>query len=140
MSLLEIFLMVVVIGSLSAIAVILYYNRKNLSLDQNKDGKADLADLKIGINNAVKGAKSDITAALDLNKDGKLDAADVKLAVKKVNTPAVKKSLDLNKDGKLDAADVKLATKKAKDAIKKAKETSKPKSSKAKPDASKSKK
>jgi hypothetical protein len=63
---------VVVVGAL------IYFNRKSKSLDVNKDGKVDSADVKVAIQNVAAGIK----ATADVNKDGKVDAADVKVVTK----------------------------------------------------------
>jgi uncharacterized protein (DUF2141 family) len=116
MSLIELFVAAIVTGSLIAIVVILYYNRKDFFvLDKNKDGKVDSKDLTVAIDRLT----GELSSMLDQNGDGKLDSADVNVAVakvKKATAPRVKKVLDQNGDGKLDSADVNVAVAKVKKA------------------------
>lgn len=63
-----------------------YFNKDAKSTDLNSDGKTDVNDLAVAVENAVTGVK----AAADVNKDGKLDAADVKVVATKAKATAKK--------------------------------------------------
>ena len=63
-----------------------YFNKDTKSTDLNSDGKTDVNDLAVAVENAVTGVK----AAADVNKDGKLDAADVKVVATKAKATAKK--------------------------------------------------
>lgn len=78
--LLWILLGLVVVG-----AFIWYVNRDN-KLDSNDDGKIDVAEAKVAVENAVAEAKN----LADVNKDGKVNVADAKEAGKKAKAGAKK--------------------------------------------------
>ena len=81
----EIFLISLVVAF---IAIAFYYNRSSKSLDINKDGKVDTADVKAAVQNVVCGVQE----TADVNKDGKVDSADAKVVVENVKTTAKKAS------------------------------------------------
>lgn len=87
---------------IAVVAVVLgaaiYVYNKNKTLDVNKDGKINAADVEA----AVKVVVADVKAKADVNKDGKVDLADAKAVKTKAKAGAKK------------------ATAKAKDAVKKA--------------------
>ena len=64
-----------------------YFNKDAKSTDLNSDGKTDVNDLAVAVENAVTGVK----AAADVNKDGKLDAADVKVVATKAKAAGITK-------------------------------------------------
>jgi hypothetical protein len=85
-----------------------YFNRDARSTDLNNDGKTDVKDVLVAVDNTVVGLK----ATADVNKDGKVDVADVKVVAKKAKAGA-KKTADVNKDGKVNAKDAKAAVAKS---------------------------
>lgn len=64
-----------------------YFNRDANSTDLNNDGKTDVKDALVAVENTVAGVK----AATDINKDGKVDAGDVKVVATKAKA-GVKKA------------------------------------------------
>lgn len=78
-------LLIVLVVVLGGVAV-WYFNKSAKSLDLNSDGKTDVADVKVAVENTVAGVK----AAADVNKDGKLDSADVKVVAEKAKKTAKK--------------------------------------------------
>jgi len=69
-------IVVVIIGTL------IYFNRESRGLDFNQDGKVDVEDAKVAVQNATEGLKKEVKAA----------TTKAKTAVKKVagKKPAVK--------------------------------------------------
>ncbi len=65
---------------------IFYFNRSSKSLDVNQDGKVDVKDAEVAVQNTVEGVK----AAADVNHDGKVDTADAKEVVKKAKAATKK--------------------------------------------------
>jgi hypothetical protein len=63
-----------------------YFNRDANSTDLNNDGKTDVKDALVAVENTVAGVK----AATDVNKDGKVDAGDVKVVATKAKAGAKK--------------------------------------------------
>jgi hypothetical protein len=63
-----------------------YFNRDAKSADLNSDGKTDVKDALVAVENTVDGLK----AAADVNKDGKVDAGDVKAVATKAKAGAKK--------------------------------------------------
>ena len=78
----ELLIAIVVLGGVA----VWYFNRSAKSLDLNNDGKTDVADAKVALDNTVVGLK----AAADVNKDGKLDSADAKVVATKAKAGAKK--------------------------------------------------
>jgi len=78
-------LLVVVVVVLAGVAV-WYFNRSAKTTDLNSDGKTDVKDVLVAVENTVSGVK----AAADLNKDGKVNSGDAKVVVKKAKTTAKK--------------------------------------------------
>lgn len=78
-----------------------YFNKGAKSADLNSDGKTDVKDALVAVENTVAGVK----AAADVNKDGKLDAGDVKVVAEKAKKGAKKAA------GKVKAATAKTAAK-----------------------------
>lgn len=63
-----------------------YFNREAKSTDLNNDGKTDVKDALVAVENTVAGVK----ASADVNKDGKVDAGDVKVVATKAKAGAKK--------------------------------------------------
>jgi hypothetical protein len=63
-----------------------YFNRDANSTDLNNDGKTDVKDALVAVENTVAGVK----AATDVNKDGKVDAGDIKVVATKAKAGAKK--------------------------------------------------
>jgi preprotein translocase subunit SecF len=61
-----------------AVGAIWYFNRDK-GLDVNSDGKVDVKDLEVAVENAVVAVKE----VIDVNKDGAVDAKDVKAVATK---------------------------------------------------------
>jgi len=79
-----------IIAVVVAVAALIYYNRasrKGLDLDQ--DGDIDLADVKIAVDNAKRGAAADIVKVKTAAKTAAKKAAAKKAPAKK---PAAKKA------------------------------------------------
>lgn len=76
---------VIIVLVLGAVAL-WYFNRDVKTLDVNADGKVDVADAKVAVENVVEGVK----AAADVNNDGKVDVADAKVVVEKAKAGAKK--------------------------------------------------
>lgn len=72
--------------ALVVVGAFVWYVNRDSKLDSNDDGKVDLAEAKVAVENAVNVAKN----LVDVNKDGKVDVADVKEAGKKVKAGAKK--------------------------------------------------
>lgn len=68
------------------VGVVIYYNRSAKKLDLNNDGKVNVEDVKIAVENTVSG----VVETADANKDGKVDVEDVKVVAEKVKTTAKK--------------------------------------------------
>ena len=69
------------------VGALVYFNRSAQSLDINNDGKVDLTDAKVAVDNAVNGVKD----VADVNKDGTVNLSDIKAAGEKA-TSGVKKA------------------------------------------------
>jgi preprotein translocase subunit SecF len=82
-----------IIIALIAIAVIgvIWYANRNTGLDANKDGKIDLKDAGVMLEQTAKVVVEEVKQTADVNKDGKVDVADVKEVATKAKT-AVKKA------------------------------------------------
>jgi hypothetical protein len=78
----ELLIAIVVLGGVA----VWYFNRSAKSFDLNSDGKTDVADAKVAVENAVTGVK----AVADVNNDGNLDSADVKVVAEKAKKTAKK--------------------------------------------------
>lgn len=63
-----------------------YFNRDAKTTDLNSDGKTDVKDALVAVENTVAGVK----AGADINKDGKVDAGDVKVVATKAKAGAKK--------------------------------------------------
>lgn len=63
-----------------------YFNKNAKTTDLNSDGKTDVNDALVAVENTVAGVK----AAADVNKDGKVDAGDVKVVATKAKAGAKK--------------------------------------------------
>ena len=63
-----------------------YFNRDAKTTDLNSDGKTDVKDALVAVENTVAGVK----AVADVNKDGKVDAGDVKVVATKAKAGAKK--------------------------------------------------
>lgn len=63
-----------------------YFNKNAKTTDLNSDGKTDVKDALVAVENTVAGVK----AAADVNKDGKVDAGDVKVVATKAKAGAKK--------------------------------------------------
>jgi hypothetical protein len=63
-----------------------YFNREAKSTDLNNDGKTDVKDALVAVENTVAGVKY----VADVNKDGKVDAGDVKVVATKAKAGAKK--------------------------------------------------
>lgn len=74
--------LVVVFGGVA----VWYFNKGAKSADLNSDGKTDVKDALVAVENTVAGVK----AAADVNKDGKLDSGDVKAVAEKAKKGAKK--------------------------------------------------
>jgi hypothetical protein len=96
-------LLILVVVALGGVAV-WYFNKGAKSADLNSDGKTDVKDALVAVENTVAGVK----AAADVNKDGKLDSGDVKVVAEKAKKGA-KKAV-----GKAKAATAKATAKKPK--------------------------
>lgn len=68
------------------VGVVIYYNKSAKKLDLNNDGKVNVEDVKVAVENTVAG----VTETVDVNKDGKVDVEDVKVVVEKAKTTAKK--------------------------------------------------
>lgn len=90
--------LVVVFGGVA----VWYFNKSAKSADLNSDGKTDVKDALVAVENTVAGVK----AAADVNNDGKLDSGDVKVVAEKAKKGA-KKAV-----GKAKAATAKATAKK----------------------------
>lgn len=78
-------LLILAVVALGGVAV-WYFNKGAASADLNSDGKTDVKDALVAVENTVAGVK----AAADVNKDGKLDAGDVKVVATKAKAGAKK--------------------------------------------------
>jgi len=78
-------LLILAVVALAGVAV-WYFNKGAASSDLNNDGKTDVKDALVAVENTVAGVK----AAADVNKDGKLDAGDVKVVAEKAKKGAKK--------------------------------------------------
>lgn len=78
-------LLILAVVALGGLAV-WYFNKGAASADLNSDGKTDVKDALVAVENTVAGVK----AAADVNKDGKLDAGDVKVVATKAKAGAKK--------------------------------------------------
>ncbi len=96
-------LLILAVVALGGVAV-WYFNKGAASADLNSDGKTDVKDALVAVENTVAGVK----AAADVNKDGKLDSGDVKVVAEKAKKTA-KKAV-----GKAKAATAKATAKKPK--------------------------
>ena len=78
-------LLILAVVALGGVAV-WYFNKGAASADLNSDGKTDVKDALVAVENTVAGVK----AAADVNKDGKLDSGDVKVVAEKAKKGAKK--------------------------------------------------
>ena len=78
-------LLILAVVALGGVAV-WYFNKGAASADLNNDGKTDVKDALVAVENTVAGVK----AAADVNKDGKLDSGDVKVVAEKTKKTAKK--------------------------------------------------
>jgi predicted hydrolase (HD superfamily) len=70
-----------------------YFNKNAKTTDLNSDGKTDVKDALVAVENTVAGVK----AAADVNKDGKVDAGDVKVVATKAKAGAKKAATGVRK-------------------------------------------
>lgn len=96
-----------IIIALIAVVVLgaIWYVNRNTGFDANKDGKIDLKDAGVMLEQTAK----EVAVVADVNKDGKVDSADVKVVAEKTKET------------------VKKAATKAKTAVSKNKKTKAPK-------------
>lgn len=91
-----------IIIALIAIVVLgaIWYANRDTGFDANKDGKVDLKDAGVMLEQTVAEVKN----VADTNNDGKVDVADAKVAVEKtkatVKKAAVKAKTAVNKNRK----------------------------------------
>jgi hypothetical protein len=52
------------------IAAILFFNRSSKSLDVNQDGKVDVEDAKVAVQNTVEGVKKEVAKATTRSRKG----------------------------------------------------------------------
>lgn len=98
-------LLILVVVAVGGVAV-WYFNKGAKSADLNSDGKTDVKDALVAVENTVEGVK----AAADVNKDGKLDSADVKVVAKKARATAKKAATGATAGAKKTAAKIKATT------------------------------
>jgi hypothetical protein len=67
-------IVIVIIGTI-------WYVNRDTGFDANKDGKVDLKDAGVLLEQTVAEVKEEVKAVADVNKDGKVDSADVKVVV-----------------------------------------------------------
>jgi hypothetical protein len=79
----ELLIVVVLVGTGLAFW---YFNRDAKTADLNNDGKTDVKDAVVAVENTVEGLK----AAADVNNDGKVNAEDVKVVATKAKATAKK--------------------------------------------------
>ncbi len=74
-----------IIIALIAIVVIgtIWYVNRDTGLDANKDGKVDLKDAGVLLDQTAREIKEEVKEVADVNKDGKVDSADVKVVAEK---------------------------------------------------------
>lgn len=77
---------IIALVAVVAVGALIYFNRSAKSLDINNDGKVDLADAKVAVDNTVAG----VVATADVNKDGKVNLSDIKAASDKAVNGAKK--------------------------------------------------
>ncbi len=84
--------MVEIIVVLIAVVIFaaIWYANKDTGFDANKDGKVDLKDAGVVLEQTAKVVVAEAEKAADLNKDGKVDSADAKVAVESVKKTATK--------------------------------------------------
>lgn len=88
--------MVEVIVVLIAVVVFgaVWYTNRNTGFDANKDGKVDLKDAGVLLEQTAKTVvaevKEEVQKVADVNKDGKVDKEDAKVVKEKVKTAAKK--------------------------------------------------
>ena len=84
--------MVEIIVVLIAVIVLgaVWYANRGTGFDANKDGKVDLKDAGVALEQTAKVVVAEVEKAADLNKDGKVDSADLKVAVEEVKKTATK--------------------------------------------------
>ncbi len=75
------------------IGAVIYYNQKSKSFDVNHDGKVDITDAKVAVQNVAHEVK--INA--DVNKDGKVDVADVKVVAQQTKQTVEKVAAKVEK-------------------------------------------
>ena len=68
------------------LGALIYFNRTSKGFDVNHDGKVDVTDAKVAVQNVVEGVKT----TADVNKDGQVDVADVKVVATKAKAGAKK--------------------------------------------------
>jgi hypothetical protein len=86
--------LIIIAVAVIAVAVFFYYNRASNSADLNRDGRVDLADVKIGIETARQGIAADIVKVKTATRTAaKKIETKAKTTVKKpgAKKPAAKK-------------------------------------------------
>jgi len=79
---------IVVLIAVIVFAAVWYANR-GTGFD-DKDGKIDLKDAGVALEQTAKVVVAEVEKKADLNKDGKVDSADAKVAVEAVKKTATK--------------------------------------------------
>lgn len=81
---------------LVVIGAIVWYVNRDRKIDSNNDGKVDLAEVKVAVENTV----AEVKTLADVNKDGQVTVADVKETVKKTKS-SIRKAASKAKKPKL---------------------------------------
>ena len=74
---------VIIVAIVVALGAVWYFNRGR-KLDANQDGKVNLEDMGVFLENTANG----VAKAADVNNDGKVDAKDAEVVVKKAAVKA----------------------------------------------------
>ncbi len=81
-----------IIIALIAIVILgaVWYANRGTGFDANKDGKVDLKDAGVVLEQTAKTVVAEVEKVADVNKDGKVDSADVKVVAEKTKTTVKK--------------------------------------------------